>query len=117
MKAKQTTKAEFVIKVPYKQLLKMIGVPKDAKVTYIEGDSSNGLIVYFERQRTERRAMGRPCMNYQIEPQVMSSITGKLRRALYMEVKEIAKQKGISSHLFIELALEKAIKEYQENGF
>lgn len=49
MEAKQTTKAEFMIKVPYKQLLKMIGVPEHAKVTYIEGDSLNGLIVYFKR--------------------------------------------------------------------
>lgn len=45
----QTVKPEFVIKVPYKKLMKLIGVPTGAIVTHIEGDKTNGLIVWYEK--------------------------------------------------------------------
>lgn len=49
MKHEKTVTAEYHVHVPYKELLKLIGVPKDAEVTYIEGDGTDGLHVWYEK--------------------------------------------------------------------
>lgn len=61
--------------------------------------------------------MGRKSHNYQIPNSVMGSIVDKMKLSLRDEIKEIAKAKGISMHLLIELYLERAVKEYKTKGF
>lgn len=61
--------------------------------------------------------MGRKSHNHQIPNSVMGSIMDKMKLSLRDEIKEIAKAKGISMHLLIELYLERAVKEYKTKGF
>lgn len=41
----------------------------------------------------------------------------KMKVNLRDEIKAIAKEKGISAHLLIEIYLERAVKEYKTKGF
>ena len=61
--------------------------------------------------------MGRKSHNYQITSSVMGSIVDKMKLSLRDEIKEIAKAKGISMHLLIEIYLERAVKEHKTKGF
>lgn len=61
--------------------------------------------------------MGRKPHNYQIPNSVMGSIVDKMKLSLRDEIKEIAKAKGISMHLLIEIYLERAVKEHKTKGF
>lgn len=54
---------------------------------------------------------------YQISNEQMGSIMDKMNRSLRDEIRQIAKEKGISSHLLIEIYLERAVKEYKTKGF
>jgi hypothetical protein len=47
----------------------------------------------------------------------MGSIMDKMNRSLRDEIRLIAKEKGISAHLLIEIYLERAVKEYKTKGF
>lgn len=52
-----------------------------------------------------------------IDTQKFSGIMEKASRDLYQEIKDIAKAKGISAHLLIELYLDRAVKQYHTEGF
>lgn len=60
---------------------------------------------------------GRKPYPYQIPNEEMGSIMDKMKRSLRDEIRTIAKEKGISAHLLVEIYLERAVKEYQAKGF
>ena len=60
---------------------------------------------------------GRKSYPYQIPNTEMGSIMDKMNRSLRDEIRSIAKAKGISAHLLVEIYLERAVKEYKTNGF
>lgn len=61
--------------------------------------------------------MARPKQNHMIDTQKFSGIMEKASRDLYQEIKDIAKAKGISAHLLIEIYLDRAVKQYHTEGF
>lgn len=61
--------------------------------------------------------MGRKSHNHQIHNSVMGPIMDKMKPSLKDQIRTIAKEKGISMHLLIELYLERCVKEYQIKGF
>lgn len=61
--------------------------------------------------------MGRQPVPHAIPNQFMGSIMDKMKSPLYERIKQIAKEKGISAHMLIEIYLERAVKEYQTKGF
>lgn len=42
----------FIVTVPYKQLLRLLGVPKGANVLYISGDRETGLTIRYSEKAT-----------------------------------------------------------------
>lgn len=60
---------------------------------------------------------GRKAYPYQIPNEEMGSIMDKMHRPLREEIRAIAKEKGISAHLLIEIYLERAVKDYKKKGF
>lgn len=60
---------------------------------------------------------GRKPYPYQIPNEEMGSIMDKMKRNLRDEIREIAKAKGISAHLLVEIYLERAVKNYKTKGF
>ncbi len=42
-------KERYEINVPFHSLLRMCGVPLDAKILYVDGSRENGLTVTYER--------------------------------------------------------------------
>lgn len=61
--------------------------------------------------------MSKKAYPYQISNEQMGSIMDKMKLNLRDEIKQIAKEKGISAHLLIEIYLERAVKEYKTKGF
>lgn len=61
--------------------------------------------------------MSRKAYPYKISNEQMGSIMDKMKVNLRDEIKAIAKEKGISAHLLIEIYLERAVKEYKTKGF
>jgi len=49
--------------------------------------------------------------------QQMVNITPRLPGWLHAELKDVAKQKGISLHLLVELQMKKYLEEYKKGGF
>lgn len=49
MKHEQQSKAEFRVHIPFKELMKIAGVPKNAEITYIVGGRDQGLVIYYEK--------------------------------------------------------------------
>lgn len=47
----------------------------------------------------------------------MTQLTSRLPGWLHAELKEVAKKKGISLHLMIELQMKKYLEEYKKGGF
>lgn len=60
---------------------------------------------------------GRKAYPYQIPNEEMGSIMDKMKRSLRDDIRQIAKSKGISAHLLVEIYLERAVKEHQKKGF
>jgi CYTH domain-containing protein len=60
---------------------------------------------------------GRQAYPYQIPNNEMGSMMDKMNRNLRDEIRTIAKTKGISAHLLVEIYLERAVKEYKTKGF
>lgn len=60
---------------------------------------------------------GRKAYPYQISNEDMGSMMDKMKRSLRDEVRQIAKEKGISAHLLVEIYLERAVKDYRTKGF
>jgi len=60
---------------------------------------------------------GRKAYPYQIPNEEMGSMMDKMNRNLRDEIRAIAKSKGISAHLLVEIYLERAVKEYKTKGF
>lgn len=61
--------------------------------------------------------MSKKAYPYKISNEQMGSIMDKMNRSLRDEIRQIAKEKGISAHLLIEIYLERAVKEYKTKGF
>lgn len=62
--------------------------------------------------------MGRPTTtNEAITFRQMTHHTSRFPGWLHTELKDIAKQKGISLHLLIELQMKKYLEEYKKGGF
>lgn len=61
--------------------------------------------------------MGRKAYPHKISNVEMGSMMDKMNRSLRDEIRLIAKEKGISAHLLIEIYLERAVKEYKTKGF
>lgn len=60
---------------------------------------------------------GRKAYPHQIPNNEMGAMMEKMKRNLRDDIRAIAKAKGISAHLLVEIYLERAIKEYKTKGF
>jgi len=60
--------------------------------------------------------MGRKRIEYEINNQIMGSIMNKMDRPLRDEIREIAKSKGISAHLLIEIYLKRSVAQHKATG-
>lgn len=61
--------------------------------------------------------MSRKAYPHKISNEQMGSIMDKMKLSLHDEIKRIAKEKGISAHLLVEIYLERSVKEYKTKGF
>jgi hypothetical protein len=61
--------------------------------------------------------VSRKAYPHKISNEAMGSIMDKMKLSLRDEIRQIAKEKGISAHVLIEIYLERAVKEYKTKGF
>lgn len=55
--------------------------------------------------------MGRPAQDFKIPSNVFCSMTNKIHKPLYQQLKELARAKGLSVHTLIDITLERYVKE------